>query len=314
MTSETTCPICQRGHIDDKQESCPQCDADLSCFRVLDALQEPGTFPPPKMSYGKPGRVAGTPKTSVALFLGAGLVGSLVIVLLGLQLYRIDDLTSRINMGQSALNAAITGIESRMGAIGERQEKAIRSMAMQIKSVNAQLQMRSDRIADNGTSLSRMDSIRESKEIVAPAEQLSPKESKLRRTAADRIVDMFHHYRADDSDTLWWIADRFYGAGLYYPVILAHNPDLGIYAVSSRDRIAILKDPSRVEEIYKEITETERGRLYWRYTVRAGDTLASITRRYCRLEACIATPAVISSQTGLRPGQTIRILLAGASK
>lgn len=314
MTSESTCPICQRGHIDDRQENCPQCDADLSCFRVLDALQEPGTSPPSKMSFEKPGPVAGTPKKSVIVFLGAGLAGSLAIVLLGLQLYRIDDLTSRINLGQSVLNVAITGIESRIGAIGERQEKAIRSVAVQIKSVNAQLQMRSDRIADNGTTLSRMDSIAESKEIIAPAEQLSPKESKPLRTAADRVVDMFHHYQADDSDTLWWIADRFYGAGLYYPVILTHNPDLGIYTISGKDRIAILKDPDRAKEIYGEITETERGRLYWHYTVRPGDTLASITRRYCRLEACIATPAAVSSQTGLRPGRTIRIQLAGASK
>lgn len=313
MTSETTCPICQLEHIDEKQENCPQCDADLTCFRVLEALPETGV-PPSEIPHEKPDRAAGASKKSMLLYLGAGLVGSLVIVLLGLQLYRIDDLTSRITTGQSALNTAITGIESRLGAIGAKQGKAIENVAMQIKSVNAHLQILSDGITNDGIAPPRIDGIAEPKEIIPPAKQLQSKESKPLKTSADWLANRFHHYQANDSDTLWWIADRFYGAGLYYPVILTHNPDLGIYTISSRSRIAILKDPSRVKEIYREITETESGRSYWRYTVRVGDTAASLTKRYCLLEACVAIPAATRSQTGLRPGQTIRIQLAGAPK
>ncbi len=316
MTSKTTCPICKLEHIDAKQDHCPQCDADLTCFRVLEALPESGTVLPPEMPHENPDHGAGVLKKPMLFFLGPILVGSLAIVLLWLQLYRIDDLKVRINTGQSAFNAAITGIESRLVVIGAKQERATENLGTHMKSVNAQLKILSNRISENGKTLSLMDNISESKESITPVkprQQSGTMPFESNRASSDR-VNSFHYYQADDKDTLWWIAERFYGSAVYYPVILTHNPDLGIYTISRKSRIAILKDPSHVSKIYKEITETEKGRLYWHYTVRSGDTPASITRRYCPLDACIAIPIAEKSQTGLRPGQTIRIQLSGATQ
>ncbi len=39
----TSCPVCGLEQILDKQARCPQCDADLSCFNVLDEI--PDEFP-----------------------------------------------------------------------------------------------------------------------------------------------------------------------------------------------------------------------------------------------------------------------------
>ena len=41
MMLGTDCPICQLEHIPDDRDRCPQCDSDLTCFRVLETLREP---------------------------------------------------------------------------------------------------------------------------------------------------------------------------------------------------------------------------------------------------------------------------------
>lgn len=60
----------------------------------------------------------------------------------------------------------------------------------------------------------------------------------------------FKFYRAAETDTLWGIAKRFYGSGFYYPVLLEHNPDLAIYTIGKKDRIAVLKNSGVVKRIF----------------------------------------------------------------
>ncbi len=38
MSTNSSCPVCERGGIPANSERCPQCDADLTCFQALDAL------------------------------------------------------------------------------------------------------------------------------------------------------------------------------------------------------------------------------------------------------------------------------------
>lgn len=44
MASERTCPVCNLEHILPEKTSCPQCDADLTCFQVLDSLPDEAVF------------------------------------------------------------------------------------------------------------------------------------------------------------------------------------------------------------------------------------------------------------------------------
>jgi hypothetical protein len=50
MTDRIQCPVCRFAHIPRDMDTCPQCDADLTCFRLLDRLsdmpQEPAPFAP----------------------------------------------------------------------------------------------------------------------------------------------------------------------------------------------------------------------------------------------------------------------------
>ena len=40
MAEEITCPVCRLEHISAEKNKCPQCDADLTCFKVLSSLPE----------------------------------------------------------------------------------------------------------------------------------------------------------------------------------------------------------------------------------------------------------------------------------
>ncbi len=91
----------------------------------------------------------------------------------------------------------------------------------------------------------------------------------------------FKIYRAKDNDTLWDISQTLYGRGIYYPVLLEHNPDLRIFDISSQDSLRYLCDKSQVSRIYKKITAMKNNRRYWKYTLRPGDTRSTVTERYC---------------------------------
>ena len=40
MSRETTCPICHLEHVPLELDQCPQCDSDLTCFKILNSLPE----------------------------------------------------------------------------------------------------------------------------------------------------------------------------------------------------------------------------------------------------------------------------------
>lgn len=46
-TDRIQCQVCQYAHIPRDMETCPQCDADLACFRLLDRLSDMPLEPAP---------------------------------------------------------------------------------------------------------------------------------------------------------------------------------------------------------------------------------------------------------------------------
>ena len=283
MTLEITCPVCQREHINEKQERCPQCDSDLTCFRVLEELPEPISPPTPGIPHHQANTRTDGGKRWTLLTITAGMWGFFVIFLLGWQLYRLNDLKSYLGQRESAFHATISGFESRLSVISGNQDKMLDRAVI-------------------------------SEKPAAMVQQPVKKESEQPRASAHADPDMFYNYQASNTDTLWRLAERFYGSGFYFPVILTHNPEVGIYALSGRDRLAILKDPKRAKDLYKEITEIKNGCLYWYYTVRPGDTPASINSRYCLLADCPDIPSTQESQANFSAGQTIQIRLTEVLK
>ena len=151
---------------------------------------------------------------------------------------------------------------------------------------------------------------------VDPPKKASHADSRKRNPSAEATTggSAFKFYQASETDTLWGIARRFYGSGSYYPVLLEHNPDLAIYTIGQKDRIAVLKDSDMVKRIFNDITEKQGGILYWYYTVRPEDTPASVKHKYCPSQDCFQMPTNVDRDSKLQAGEKIKIQLSGVFK
>jgi LysM repeat protein len=282
---------------------------------VLETLQEPETETvQPAMPEINP---RGTPTANrriLLFFAVSGLLWGVAAVLLGLQVYWISGLESAISKQQSVSSAAFKRIESGIVRITRHQDTVLTEVTAQIESVRDRMgrEQKPPAVITVG-SPDDSGSVRISK---STPEKASHTDVRALNTLdkADAGGSAFKFYQAAETDTLWGIAKRFYGSGSYYPVLLEHNPDLAIYRIGKKDRIAVLKDSERVERIYNEITEKQGGVLYWHYTVRSGDTPASVKHKYCPSQDCFQMPAGFDRDSGLQPGEKIKIQLSGVSK
>jgi len=95
MTSEAVCPVCGLSSIPSNSAQCPQCDADLTCFRVLDSLHDE----PVRKNTGS--------RKQVILLVAATLVLCLICVLSAYQLYWLKQLENRILDRKTSFKAII---------------------------------------------------------------------------------------------------------------------------------------------------------------------------------------------------------------
>jgi len=119
----------------------------------------------------------------------------------------------------------------------------------------------------------------------------------------------FRIYNALETDTLWGIAERAFGEGKYYPVLLECNPHLGIYTIGDGVQVKILEDRRLAEEIYGTVLVRKEGRKYWYYTVADGDSLQTIADRFYRGEDRIEKIVTLNPAARFQPGEKIRLVL-----
>ena len=120
---------------------------------------------------------------------------------------------------------------------------------------------------------------------------------------------IFWLYNSVDEDTLWGIAEKHYGKGSYYPVLLEHNPHVGIYDIGKGVTLNILKNRDAAAKIYKKIIMRKDGHFFWRYSVVRGDTLQSIIEKYYKKGRTRSDIPHLDKGSNLKPGEKIWILL-----
>ncbi|SLM28131.1 hypothetical protein MTBBW1_1260053 [Desulfamplus magnetovallimortis] len=139
------------------------------------------------------------------------------------------------------------------------------------------------RIDDQNKNIKHIKAVKQKKrDSVKKAVKQLPEYSLSKESSSE---DCFKIYHAHDSDTLWNIAQKVYGSGRWYPVLLVHNDNLSIYNISSINKIRYLCDKKLVQTLYNQQFYRKKtgGKiaLFWHYKVKPGDTLDTIRHQYC---------------------------------
>lgn len=116
-------------------------------------------------------------------------------------------------------------------------------------------------------------------------------------------------YNAADDDTFWDIAEKYYGNGAYYPVLLEHNPHAGIYNIGRGVTLNILENKDNAGKLYKKIIIRKNGNFFWRYSVINGDTPQTIFKKYYKKGRIKSGIPTIAKNRKLKTGEKILILL-----
>ncbi len=297
MADTLTCPVCHFANIPEDSDTCPQCDSDLVCFRLLDALPVAprGDEPPvlPKPSGQNITESANRPKQYIRIPARSAYAGLACLLILGLAFgYAAGNRFAVLEGAMKEVQSRLTGITAMMGdnrtAIRET-SRAVQELgqtsAIVLKTVN-HLQKTAETRVEKTADPAHAES--------APA----PPDTSFAASPC------FKQYQAKDTDTLWGISRVLYGSGFFYPVLLEHNSDLAIHNISRRDTLRYLCDPKAVPEICQEITAVRHGKRYWKYKIRPGETRRAVVRRYCSKN----TDCLVEG-TPFKAGMTIGIYL-----
>ena len=365
MVLEITCPICHFEHIPRERDTCPQCDSDLVCFKLLEALQEKSKTSEQdsqvdvlRKSESEPhafldeetwedGQTKCPDRQGMAggKFPWTWLAAAIIFLVVmgsfgGYVLYDLSKIKNMIKHHGTLLNQAILFREKQ--SLGDYDE--FKAFSIKLGRLENQAEKLSNLLDKNRTQLGEIVTMQEKmvcragsdpgkiEDTPVGAGGVENNVAKARIRVADSInvpsgndgavIAMgngaegeapcgprlhlskqskssgneimlektslcFKTYKATDGDTLWDIAQHLYGQGLYYPVLLEHNPDVHIYDINNRSTLRYLCDQGQIPRIYREITAMKNNRRYWKYRLRPGDTRSSVAQRYCpRSKGC----------------------------
>jgi phage tail protein X len=365
------CPICKRPDLADGLERCPQCNADLECFDLLDALQERSADQAPVLpkplaveerrgeTGSRNGELHGSPVSSGPGTRKMGLAAELALVLLLVLVpftalvgnhylgERIDRLESRLapagnRAGPSpqewpqlygavrTLNTRMEGVAQQLSGLtmqqanvaaearGERSklEAVLSGMGERMARVEAQLAAFDQRqdagrkaLKETMTELAASfpPSAEKSHFTPQPGARSSPGRSSVTATPAQ--APAFTDYRVAPAETLWRIARRFYGKGIYYPVLLEDNPGLAIHGPLAGRTIRIARQREHAQQTYQRLTFAEGGRTLFRYRAQANDSWRSLAYAFYGSERRAKELAELNGAQKPKAGQRVLVPL-----
>ncbi len=270
---DITCPVCELKSVSAEKTQCPQCDADLSCFRVLDNLPDN-----PKEEKNNLNT-----KNIVILIATLALFLSLISFLISLK-----DQQPELRFVESQANTELlTEIKKQLVYLHEinfNQNANFNQVKLEIEALTY--------------LVGQLDTRQPSNSLTSP---LEPRSKDIYGNLK------FWIYTIKAQDSLWQLAEKYYGSGHYYPVLLEHNPNIGIHTIWQGMQLRILEDASLSKIIYPRITHKENNKIYWKYTITEDDTLTSIINKFSKANVQLITDA--NTDHTLEPGEQIKITL-----
>ena len=277
MASDNTCPICGFHLISSDAAKCPQCDADLACFTVLDSI--PDEVPVVSDIGGRRAEDGGRrrEKRSSGKWM---LPGAAFLLLMG---------------WVSGLWIAQTD------QFEPPSPEVLRRLPMGIKiPVKKPLSY----APLDPSAFDSLGFISEG----AEKNQVEPSDFKEPSKPLEK-VETYSAYEVGENETLWRIAEKCYGSGFYFPVLMELNPGLGVYNLEKGERLKIFKDAGRAEQLYHQIIHVAGKRVWYGYRVVKGDSFKGIA---AKLYGSAGTAQRIMSDnphTSFQPGERIRVEL-----
>ena len=314
MSSEMICPVCHFGHIPRDKDTCPQCDSDLICFKLLDALadlpmdskQDPSDkafkqIPGREGSGSDAGRTTKSKIPWVAFLLGGFLL--ILVCFVGYASQRFLAMESMVEKIESHLVQTTT-------AFNKNPNTLIKTLKAGTEQMN-HLEKRVEKRVEKLVGMAKENELRLTRILMKKENR-----SKISENQDKRESTCFNIYRAKEEDTLWTIARDLYGSGIFYPVLMENNPKLSVYSIGSKDSIRYMCDKTRVASVYKTIIGYKQNRPFWKYRVRPGDTRKGIIKRYClNQKDCLVEDKLLKPvlkpvlEPVLEPGMTIGVFL-----
>lgn len=274
-----SCPVCGKEQIAAELNQCPQCNADLSCFIMLDTI-----MPEKKTKIENligPGRIVWGVTLIILLFIAGGLVYQQV----RLEKYN-EKVSTLLTDNQRQLNEKISLL------ITDNQKRSREYQLLLDQYYN-----NTKGIFENST-----------KNRVEKKED-SPEDILRDKSSYDHNQHEFFWYKTTDKDTLWDISEKFYQNGKYYPVLLAMNPSVYIFDIRDGQRLKILKDRDEVDNMFIRFTIINGDDKYFWYQVQKGDTPQSISEKFYKTEDKYQIILKENSTHQVRPGEKLKILL-----
>ena len=114
-------------------------------------------------------------------------------------------------------------------------------------------------------------------------------------------------YLIKETDTLWGLAERFYGDGKYYPVIMEQNPGLVISNIHDEEILRLFNERTVLEDIYKRRIEWRDGLVLWKHKVGPGETRQGIEDRFASPGS--SGRVFYEKAPDIQSGATVRIIL-----
>uniref|UniRef100_UPI0040572D48 hypothetical protein n=1 Tax=Candidatus Electrothrix sp. TaxID=2170559 RepID=UPI0040572D48 len=385
MADTVTCPVCERPGVPAKSKSCPQCDADLTCFQALETLSKnTGAASADKSAQtagkGSSGTQSGSRRAALLLVLLLVLIGAFF----SLYILRAQDHTADLKQQMVALKTDLQVAEQqvkeakqalcvlpeseRIGAVEEdtfedddplvyAEDLAAEASAEgedkdspEREKETGQEQKQERQVAESATaqSVAAKSARSENEEgakpemvaggeaekkaetpeiektvskvpnvpVVVEAEAVEDVEAVAKKTRSVSLPPETHWsdktflYLVKETDTLWEIAERFYGDGKYYPVIMEQNPGLIISDVQGEESLRLLNDRAVLNDMYSSRIEWRDGMMLWKHTVRAGETRQVIKERFAPSGFSGSSGSVLYQENpSIHPGALIRVIL-----
>lgn len=271
MKKFQSCPVCGKEQIQADQVKCPQCNADLACFRVLDALM------PEQQKIASPGW-----KSKIIDVMAIGLV-IIVLLLLGWLWYQ----GMRIDRQNLQIMQLLGKNEQKLEQYRKAEEDYYLSLKDWLK-----VSQKKEEAPPPDSAQTQAEEVKEPEEVKKPKDE-GPK---------------FFIYRTRGMDTLWNISERFYGQGRYYAVLIAMNPEVNIFKIKAGEQLKILQRKEDVIQIFNQLVEKTGPVIFFWYQVQKGDIIDSLSRKFYK-PADYYLIHKLNPNIRFEAGQRIKILL-----